>query len=98
MKESDFQRDVKAEIRERLPGCIIFKTDPRHMTGFPDLCILYKKRWGCLEVKVSGAAHKQPHQNDWVKLLNDMSFAAVIYPENRGEVLNEMERSLKGLW
>lgn len=95
MKESMFQRQVKEEIRERLPGCIILKNDPSSLQGIPDLSIFYGQRWGMLEIKNDDDAPHQPNQDYYVEKLNSMSFAAFINPGNKEAVLNEMERSLK---
>jgi len=91
MKESKFQSDLIKELKERFPECIVMKNDPNYRQGFPDLTILYKNRWATLEVKKNSLAPKQPNQEYYVKLCNDMSFSSFIYPENKEEVLNELE-------
>lgn len=95
MKESMFQAQVKQELKERFPGCIILKNDPSSLQGIPDLSIFYGQRWGMLEIKNDVDAPHQPNQDYYVNKLNDMSFAAFINPENKEAVLDEMERSLK---
>ena len=95
MKESMFQAQVKQELKERFPGCIILKNDPSSLQGIPDLSIFYGQRWGMLEIKNDADAPHQPNQDYYVNKLNDMSFAAFINPENKEAVLDEMERSLK---
>lgn len=95
MLERDFQRYLKAEIKKRLPGSIVMKTDPNYIQGFPDLLILWNDRWAALEVKQSKNAHWQPNQEYYISKLHQMSFAAFIYPENAKEILNEMEQSLQ---
>ena len=96
MKESEFQSALIKEIKKRFPGCIVFKTDSAYLQGAPDLLILYKDRWASLEVKRNKAAHHQPNQDYYVEKMNDMSFSAFIYPENKEDVLHDMERSLQG--
>lgn len=93
MRENSFQRHLKHEIKLRFPGCYILKNDPNYIQGFPDLLILYKNRWAALEVKRSSTASHRPNQDYYVKKLNDISFAAFIFPENKEEVLNAMEQS-----
>ena len=93
--ESRFQTDVIKEIKERLPGCIVLKNDSGYIQGFPDLTILYKKRWGILETKREEDAKHRPNQDYYVDKLDKMSFSRFIYPENREEVLNELEQALK---
>mgnify|MGYP003293864861 FL=1 len=95
MKESMFQRQVKEELKERFPGCIILKNDPSSLQGIPDLSIFYGQRWGMLEIKNDVDAPHQPNQDYYVEKLNEMSFAAFINPGNKERVLDEMERSLK---
>ena len=93
--ESDFQKDLKKEIKERLPGCFVLKNDPTYIQGIPDLTILYKDRWATLEVKKHKKAKHRPNQDGYVELMNEMSFSAIIFPENKEEVLDALERSLK---
>lgn len=95
MLERDFQSHLKVQIKRRLPGSIVMKIDPNYIQGFPDLLILWNDRWAALEVKRSKNAHRQPNQEGYIAKLNQMSFAAFIYPENAEEILNEMEQSLQ---
>ena len=93
--ESKFQAELKKKLAERFPGCVVMKNDPNDIQGIPDLTVLYKDRWATLECKRSEIAHKQPNQEYYVGMMNNMSFSRFIYPENMEEVLNEMERSFK---
>lgn len=95
MKESDFQHDTIEEIEARLPGCFVLKNDSRYCQGVPDFLILYKDRWATLEFKKGRRARIQPNQRYYVEMMNDMSFSAFIFPENKEEVLDALERSLK---
>lgn len=95
-KESDFQASLIKEIKERLPGSMVFKNDPHYIQGIPDLTVLYGPRWALLECKKDEKAKKQPNQSYYVELLNNMGFSAFIFPENKESVLNAMERSFKG--
>ena len=83
MIESNFQRAVKKEIKERFPDCIIFKTDATQIQGIPDLMILYEDKWAALEVKKDANASHRPNQDYYVKQMNEMSFASFIFPENK---------------
>lgn len=94
-KESDFQKSLKAEIEARLPGAIVTKLDANQIQGIPDLLILYKDRWASLECKKSEKATHRPNQEYYVELMNKMSFSAFIFPENKEEVLNELQRALE---
>lgn len=94
-KESDFQKKLKDELKERFPGCYVLKNDPTGIQGIPDLTILYKNKWATLEVKRSRTEVHQPNQDFYVEQMNSMSFSSFIFPENKEEVLNALERSLK---
>lgn len=95
MKESDFQHDVIREIKQRLPGCIVLKNDAGYIQGIPDLLILYNNRWAALECKKEKGAHLQPNQEYYLEKMNQMSWASLIFPENRKEQLNELEQALR---
>lgn len=91
MLESKFQRSVIDEIKDRFPGAIVIKNDPSYIQGFPDLTVLWKEHWAALECKASSRATYRPNQEYYVKKLDDMSFASIIYPENKEEILDELE-------
>ena len=95
MVERDFQRKLKIELKERFPGSIIYKTDASQIQGSPDLLILYRNKWACLEVKKDAKAPHRPNQDYRVQQMAKMSFAAFIYPENKEEVLSDLERLFK---
>ena len=95
MLESIYQRKLIEKLRDRFPDCIIQKNDTDYIQGYPDITILYEDRWAVLEVKASEDARHQPNQEWYVRRLNEMSFAAFIYPENEEEVLRALQRSFK---
>lgn len=95
MRESAFQANLKKEIKTRLKGCIIMKTDSSQYQGIPDLLILYKNKWAMLECKKDPKASKRPNQSYYISKIDNMSFARFINPENKEEVLNELYRSLE---
>ena len=90
MLENRFKTKLVAELKELFPGCIITHLDPNEIQGIPDLLILYRNRWAALEGKKSASASHRPNQAYYVNLMNDMSFAAFIYPENKDEVLSDL--------
>lgn len=92
MKESEFQANLKKEIKSLFPGCIITKMDSGYIQGIPDLLILYKNKWATLENKRSANASHRPNQDYYVKKMNEMSFSRFIYPENKNEVLSELQK------
>ena len=95
MRESKFQSDLIKEIKERMPGAIVTKLDAKHIQGIPDLLILYNDRWATLEDKRSKDATHRPNQDYYVEKMNNMSFSAFIFPENKEEVLNDLQRALE---
>ena len=94
MKESAFQGQLIKEIKKRFAGSVVLKNDANYLQGFPDLLILWGPRWAALEVKQSTRSRRQPNQAYYVDLLDGMSFAAFICPDNKEHILNEMERAL----
>lgn len=94
MLESAYQAKLIKEIRRRLPGCVILKNDTDYLQGIPDLLVLFQSRWAALEVKASRDAEIQPNQDYYVHILNGMSFAAFIYPENEEDILDELQFTL----
>lgn len=94
MSESKFQSKLIKEIRELFPGCKILKNDPNYLQGFPDLTILYNDRWAVLECKDDKDSHRQPNQEYYVEDLNRMSYSAFIYPENKEDILDELQQAL----
>lgn len=95
MLERKFQADLIAELRELFPGCYILKNDANYIQGFPDLLILYEDRWAVLEVKKSPDAHLQPNQRYYLDKLGEMSFAALVYPENKEDVLYALQQAFQ---
>lgn len=90
--ESKFQKELMDEIKNRYPGCVILKNDSGYIQGFPDWTILYKDKWAVLEAKRNGKANHQPNQEYYVDKLNDMSFSRFVYPENKDQVLKELQQ------
>ena len=87
--ESGFQDKFRADIKERYPGCMIFKMD--QIQGIPDLLVLHKNKWASFEMKKSANAKRQPNQEYYVDKMDEMSFSRFVYPENKDEVLNELD-------
>lgn len=93
--ESGFQDDLIDDLEFMFPGCMIMKLDSSYIQGIPDLLILYEDKWAVLECKKNASAKKQPNQTYYVNKMNRMSFAAFIYPENKEEVLYELQRAFQ---
>lgn len=95
MNEGKFKAELKQELRSILPNCMIVQLDPTYIQGIPDLLILWKDKWASLECKRSENADRRPNQEYYVDLMNRMSFSRFIYPENKEEVLHELQQSFR---
>jgi hypothetical protein len=91
--ESGFQDRLVETLKTLFPGCMVFKMD--QIQGLPDLLILYGKRWASLECKRSAKAKRRPNQEYYVGKMNEMSFSRFISPENKEEVLDELQQAFK---
>ncbi|MBS6180557.1 MAG: hypothetical protein KH921_07190 [Erysipelotrichaceae bacterium] len=93
MLESNFQAQLIKDLKRMFVGCIVMKNDSSYIQGIPDLLVLYKDKWASLECKKNAGAKKQPNQEYYVGLMNEMSFSRFICPENKEEVLYELQQS-----
>jgi hypothetical protein len=91
--ERDFEPQLVERLRTMFPGCVVLKNDSAYLQGVPDRVILYRDRWAMLEVKKSERAPKRPNQDFYVDLLNEMSFAAFVYPANEEDILRELQET-----
>lgn len=97
MLEKDFANEFFQRLNARLFGLMpkILRLDPTLNRSIPDYIILCGDNWALLEFKKSKDANKQPNQNYYVQLFNEMSYASFVYPENSEEVINDLERLFK---
>lgn len=93
--ESKFQKELIDDLKNMFPGCIVLKNDASYIQGMLDLTIFYKEKWATLECKKNKKASKQPNQQYYVETMNDMSFSRFIFPENKEEVLNELQQAFE---
>lgn len=94
MRENSYQPELIKKLRALFPECFILKNDSDYMQGVPDLLILWHDRWAMLEVKRKqprSAKDFEPNQEYYLQVLDDMSFAACIYPENEEEILDALQ-------
>lgn len=92
-RESRYQASIIDKLIRLFPGCFILKNDSSYVQGVPDLIILFEDRWAMLEIKKDARAGKQPNQDYYINMLNEMSFAAFIEPSNEEVVLHELQRA-----
>ena len=95
MAESSFQRKLIKDLKLLFPNCIVIKSNPNYIQGIPDLLILHNDKWAALECKREAGAAKRPNQEYYVGKMNEMSFSRFIYPENKEEVLNELQQAFE---
>ena len=93
--ESKFQRELVKELEAMFPGCYIERSDPGYRQGTPDITIFFKDKWAKLECKRSASSSHRPNQDYYVDMFDTMSFARFIYPENKDEVLDELQQAFK---
>jgi hypothetical protein len=94
-RENEFQAKLIKDLGAMFPGSIVTKLDSSHIQGIPDLLILYKDRWATLECKRNAKANRQPNQEHYVQQMDSMSFSRFIYPENKEEVLSELQQAFE---
>lgn len=90
--ERDFQAKLIKELKNMFEGCVVLKNDSSYIQGIPDLTVFYKDKWATLECKRSSTASHRPNQKYYVDLMDKMSFSRFICPENKDEVLNELQK------
>jgi hypothetical protein len=93
--ENQYQAKLIRKLERLFPGCVILKNDSAYQQGILDLTLLYHDKWASLEVKRSADSGTRPNQDYFVRQLNEMSFAAYIYPENEEEVLIALQQAFE---
>jgi len=94
-RENKFQASLVKELHTLFPEAIITKMDSGKIQGIPDILILNGPNWATLEVKRSATEHHQPNQDYYVAKMNRMSFSRFIFPENKEEVLNDLQQAFR---
>lgn len=97
MTEAEYQSKLIKKLRLLFLDCVILKNDSSHLQGIPDLVIFHGNRYAFLEVKASENSPTRVNQPYYVELLDDMSFAAFIYPSNEEEVLSALQKAFFGV-
>lgn len=93
MTENQYQAKLIKKLKMMFPKCVVLKNDSTYQQGIPDLILLWHNYWAGLEVKPRGEFVAQPNQVHFVQMLDEMSFAAFIFPENEEEVLNALQQA-----
>ncbi len=92
-KESKFKGELYKEIRERFPGSEVLPNDANYLQGIPDATVYFPNgRYFLLEGKKEAKASRQPNQEYYVNESPLSANAMFVSPENKDEVLEELER------
>lgn len=94
-KESAFQSRLIDDLKFYFPGCFVLKNDAGYIQGFPDILVLYENKWAALECKRRTRSSHQPNQDYYVDILNSMSYASFVCPENKEQVLDELQQTFR---
>lgn len=94
-RENKFQSELIKELKKIFPGCMVLKNDSSYYQGIPDLLVLYRTHWAMLECKRSSSASHRPNQDYYIDKFGEMSFASFISPENKEEVLHELQQAFQ---
>ena len=89
--ERDFQARLVEDLEYMFEGALVFKGNSASRQGLPDLIVLWHDKWATLECKASRHAPHHPNQDWYVERMNEMSFSAFIYPDNKEEVLHALQ-------
>lgn len=93
--ESKFERALVRELLRLYPGAFILKNDANLIQGFPDRLILFEDRWAAFEVKADETSGHRSNQDYYVDILNQMSYAEFVYPNNKERFLYELQQALR---
>ena len=93
--ESKYQAGLIKRLQAAFPNCVVMKNDPNYIQGIPDLLILHGNKWAALECKKDERSSHRPNQDYYVEKMNKMSFARFIFPQNKKEVLSELQSAFK---
>lgn len=90
MKEASFQSTVIKWLRKH--GCFVMKVQagPGVPAGTADVFFCKEGFYGWLECKASKTAKKQPHQPEFIKKMDEWSYARFVWPENWAKVQKEL--------
>lgn len=95
-RENSFQGDLVKELEDIYPDSYVYPNDGGSIQGFPDITILHHSgKWATLECKKSKNEPYQPNQKYYVDDMSKKAFSAVIFPENKKEILDGLHKSLE---
>lgn len=90
--EGRFKEEFSKDLAFAFPDVVMLKNDEQLLQGVPDMLVLYKDKWAMLEFKAHAKAAVQPNQRYYISFFDSMGFGAFVYPENRDDVIEALER------
>ena len=91
--EAAFKTKLYNDIRKKFPGTEVIPNDASLVQGFPDATVYMPNgKYVLLEGKKKETSSRRPNQDYYVTQSPLSPNAMFVYPENRKEVLNEIER------
>lgn len=94
-RENKIQKRVIDRLKSEFPGCLVLKNDSGYIQGIPDILVLFRNTWAALEVKKSPESGVRPNQEHYVDVMNGMSFASFVHPDNEDEVFRALQQTFK---
>ena len=92
-KESKFKSELYKEIRNRFPGSEVLPNDATYVQGILDATVYFPNgRYVMLEGKRASNSQRRPNQGYYVDRSPLSEHSMFVYPENKDEVLSELER------
>lgn len=96
-RESKFKSDLYKEIRRTYPGSEVLINDANYIQGIPDATVLLPNgKYVLLEGKRHSKASHRPNQDYYVDESPLRDHAFFVSPENKDDILKEIERRYKG--
>ena len=74
---------------------MVLKNDANYIQGIPDLTVLYRNKWAFLELKKDRKATRQPNQPYYIDFAREYAYGAIVSPENKEDILNELQQALQ---
>jgi hypothetical protein len=98
--ESKYKTQLTSRIEARFGSrCMVVRLDANLRQGVPDMLLLFEGGfWAALEGKRNATAPHRPNQPYYVDLMDQLCFAAFIYPENEEAVLHELQQEFETHW
>lgn len=93
--EKDFEDDFMDELDAVLPDGFWIKGNSTMRQGIPDRLFLHGPNWALLEFKRDSKSAIQPNQDWYVEKFNEMSYSAIVTPENYREVIDEIQSAFR---